>query len=234
MDPQTPVLNTASETALQAPAAPPDYAGIAKQTASDAWLALRTVLADPINGVQTASESLPAQRRLFVSATYGVGLFLAFAVGLSGLIQSAANAVRSVIVGAMGVFGSGISSFSLSAGERASFGIIALLILAGFVGTSYGLRRMEQVEGSVRDDLFAAATATLPITLFLLPVGLLSISSPWLIIPLATFTVAYSVMLLFGGLRGVAGLRPQRAMLGVPLAYIAADVLLYIAFLVLA
>ncbi|MBA4157898.1 MAG: hypothetical protein H0X65_10535 [Gemmatimonadetes bacterium] len=207
-----------------------DPASLAKLALVDSWQTLRIALREPVDGTQRTWEHLSEPRKVAVTATYTGALMLAFAIGLGGLINSLLGAIRDMMVSVLGMFGAGIPAMKLGMGHRVGLAFAALLIIAGIFVTSTGFRRVYRVPVAGRADLFLAALATVPITLFLLPVGILGISSPVLVVPLATLALCYSVLLLYGGFRGVAGLSEARAAMAVPAAYIVTNMLLYICF----
>jgi hypothetical protein len=220
--PHTPFLAVpapASETA--------NLLALVKLTLRDSWQTARTAIKEPATGVQRAWEELPEQRRLPVAATHGVALILAFAIGLGGVIQSVVGAMRGLLVSALGMFGELIPAFQLTAVQRIGLAFLAALLITSFALSSMGLRKVFRVKGTRSADFFVATLATLPLTLFLIPVGFLGVSSPFLVIPLATLAVCYSVLLLYGGFRGVAKFPEVRAAIAIPATYIVADVFLY-------
>lgn len=194
-------------------AAAADVADRAKVASQDAWQAIKLFAVNPTGGLAPAYQNLDKQR------VWGAVIAFAIINGLSNVIFL--RGLESLLQKYAGFLGPVVLRESPGVIQAFIGGVLGVFIFAGVIAL---VRLLFRGEGSFDGDCFIAGSTYLPGSLAAALSVLLGIGNVEIIIALWTFTVCYSVLILFTGYTRIAKISDGAAAVAVPLVFL---VLLY-------
>lgn len=171
---------------------------------TDAWVAFKIMMGNPVGGLKAAAEGLGGMRAKAAGIVFGAIFDICVVLGVRLLAGSASFLFRSRS-----------ESFPFSLAIKLF--VIGIVILAIVVAVSATLRRIFHGVGSIDSDIFLAGASMLPIGIALVLGGILGYANSEVILVVMVFANSTTVLMLYSGLTKMHGISETAASIAVPL-----------------
>jgi hypothetical protein len=173
---------------------------------TDAWVAFKIMMGNPVGGLKAAFESLGGTRAKAAGIVFGVIFDICVVLGVRLLAGSAGFLWRSRAASESFPFSLAIKLFA-----------IGIVILAIVVAVSASLRKIFHGIGSIDSDIFLAGASMLPIGVALVLGGVLGYANSEIILVVMVFACSTTVLMLYSGFTKMHSIPETASSIAVPL-----------------